>query len=154
MEISLSMFHWWLHLYLKWSKHHTQTTWLSSAHPAGYSLIPNDISSHRLSEWSSVCNHLKLSEMLHHIFPINNPPYFLFTSYHYHMHTQLYLKYNLHFLYLICLFYSIYPELTHNKQFIRHNIPQNTVLIIPKSPLISTQTNYPQHKAPHRIVSS
>ena len=38
------------------------------------------------------------------------------------------------FLYLICLFHSIYPELTHNKHFIRHNMPQNKVPIIPNSP--------------------
>lgn len=38
------------------------------------------------------------------------------------LYTQLYLKYHLHFSYLICLFHLIYFGLTHNKHFIRHHI--------------------------------
>ena len=50
-----------------------------------------------------------------------------------YLYTQLYLKYHLHFLYVICLFHSIYPELTHNKHFIRHHTSQNKAHIIPKN---------------------
>ena len=50
--------------------------------------------------------------------------------------------------------FSIYPELAHNKHFIRHNIPQNKVLIIPKSPsFLPRQTIFDTKRPiPHPLI--
>lgn len=70
------------------------------------------------------------------------------------LYSQLYLKYNLHFSYLICSFHSIYPKLTHNKHFIRHNVPHNKVLIISKSPFyLPRQTIFDTNRPiPHLLI--
>lgn len=59
------------------------------------------------------------------------------------------MKYNLHFSYLICLFHSIYPELTYNKHFIRHHTSQNKAHIIPKNySILPRQTIFNTQRPP------
>lgn len=72
--------------------------------------------------------------MLCHIFPINNPPYFLFTSYHYHIvYTTIF---EIQFAFFIShrlISFDLF-RIKHNKFFIRHNVSQNKALIISKFP--------------------